>query len=178
MKFDLIQDWVHTGTGLRGIKIQHPETEFFWESDHYKRGATCADCHMGKGTGNKRSHWFTSPLKQPAETCGARCHTSDYADKVAQVIPAQDAVMTQAKGIEQALDAVLAKIEWIAANDPTFDAAKLLAGKEAFMRGLLFWEYTVVSENSAGFHNPKEAKTNLDTAQTEIGKAKLALGMP
>lgn len=46
------------------------------------------------------------------------------------------------------------------------------------MRGLLFWEYTVVSENSAGFHNPKEAKTNLDTAQAEIDKAKTALGIP
>lgn len=177
VKFDLIQDWVHSGTGLRGIKIQHPETEFFWESDHYKRGATCADCHMAKTT-KERSHWFTSPLKNPAQTCGATCHTANYLDKIAEVIPTQDLVMNQAKLIEQGLEVVLLKIDWIKVNDPTFDAAKLLAGKEAFMRGLLFWEYTVVSENSAGFHNPKEAKTNLDTAQAEIDKAKTALGIP
>ncbi len=181
-KYDTMQDWVHTGTGLRGIKAQHPETEFFWESVHYKAGASCANCHLARSTtvtapapypGGKRerSHWFTSPLKQPAETCG-NCH-SDLSTRLGRVTRIQDEVMTQAKTVELSLDAVLTKIE----ANPQVDPTKLAAAKAAFMHGLLWWEFTIVSENSTGAHNPGEAKTNLDTATTDLGKAKTLLGL-
>lgn len=45
------------------------------------------------------------------------------------------------------------------------------------MRALLWWEWTIVSENSTGAHNPAEAKTNLDLAALEAGKAKTLLGL-
>jgi len=170
VKYNTVQDWTHTGTGLKGIKIQHPETEFFWESPHYKRGATCASCHLAK-SGATHSHWFTSPLKQPNATCG-NCH-NDVADRVAAVAVVQDDVMNKAKVVENTLDAVLTFIE----ANPGYDAQKLAAAKQAFMRGLLWWEFTVVSENSAGFHNPTEANLNLDTALTEANNAKTLLGL-
>lgn len=173
IKYDTIQDWVHTGTGLRGIKAQHPETEFYWESVHSKNKVACADCHMAKG-GKERSHWFTSPLKQPTDTCGT-CH-NDVATRVGRVTSIQDGVMTKAKTVENGLNDVLTRIEALA-TDPNFDAAKLKSAKESFMRGLLFWEFTVVSENSAGFHNPAEAHASLDTSLGEIAKAKALLGI-
>lgn len=174
VKYDLQQDWTHSGTKVAGIKAQHPEAEFFWESPHYKRGATCADCHMAKKAGGGTSHWFTSPMKQPADTCG-KCHT-DADARITTALAVQDSVMAQAKTVEDALDAVLTKIE-AAMLDTTFDPVKLATAKDAFMRGLLWWEFTVVSENSAGFHNPPEADTNLKKALDEANRAKVALGM-
>lgn len=178
VKYDHNQDWIHTGTGLKGIKAQHPETEFFWESKHYKAGATCMDCHLGATEpGKPRSHWFTSPLKQPEVTCGAAtCHGSTAPDFAKKVIPIQDLVMNQAKTVELGLDAVLTKIEDLTKTGG-YDATKLAQAKEHFMKGLLWWEFTVVSENSAGFHNPEEAKTNLDTAQASVDAAKALLGL-
>jgi len=177
VKYDNVQDWVHSGTGTKAIKAQHPETEFFWESKHYKSGATCMDCHMGTTeVGKPRSHWFTSPLKQPDKNCGSSaCHGALATEWAAKVVPMQDVVMTQAKTVELGLDAVLTKIE--ALNISGYDAAKLAQAKDHFTKGLLWWEFTVVSENSAGFHNPQEAKTNLDTAQAQIDAAKVLLGM-
>ncbi|MBI2390924.1 MAG: ammonia-forming cytochrome c nitrite reductase subunit c552 [Deltaproteobacteria bacterium] len=176
VKYDTVQDWTHSGTGLKGIKAQHPETEFFWESKHYKAGATCMSCHMGTTeAGKPRSHWFTSPFKNPEKTC-AGCHTGSLSSFVTMAKTTQKTVMTKATTVENDLDAVLTKIEALA-TDETFDKAKLLQAKEAFMKGLLWWEFTVVSENSAGFHNPDEATINLDTAQGEANKAKALLGL-
>ncbi|MBI5531680.1 MAG: ammonia-forming cytochrome c nitrite reductase subunit c552 [Deltaproteobacteria bacterium] len=172
-KYNLIQDWKHSGTGLPGIKAQHPESEFFWSSKHASVGATCADCHMPK-TATGRSHWFSSPRKSPNETCGT-CHT-DPADRLTLATGIQTAVMTKASAVEAALDAVLVKIEALA-SDPSFDQVKLAAAKDHFMRGLLWWEFTVVSENSAGFHNPTEADANLSFAASEADAAKVLLGI-
>lgn len=179
VKYDNNQDWVHSGTGLKGIKAQHPETEFYWESKHYKAGATCMDCHLGvSAPGKPRSHWFTSPLKQPAVTCGgSQCHNTLGEEWSKKVIPIQEKVMTQAKAVELGLDAVLTKIEALSAAG-TYDPTKLTQAKEHFMKGLLWWEFTVVSENSAGFHNPSEATLNLTTAQESVDAAKTLLGMP
>ncbi len=178
VKYDTAQDWTHSGTGLKGIKAQHPETEFYWESMHYRAGATCVDCHLGLGEpGKPRSHWFTSPFKQPEKTCGnATCHGSLAGERAKKAQDIQDTVMAQAKTVELGLDAVLTKIEALTTAGG-FDAAKLLQAKEHFMKGLLWWEFTVVSENSAGFHNPTEAKTNLDTAQASVDAAKALLGL-
>ena len=176
VKYDTVQDWTHTGTGLKGIKAQHPETEFFWESKHYKAGATCRDCHMGfVADGKPRSHWFTSSLKQVPETCG-KCHGTAADTYVKKVTDAQDVLMAKATAAENSLDAVLTKIESCTTAGGC-DATKLLQAKEAFMKGLLWWEFTVVSENSAGWHNPDEANTNLDTAQAQADAAKVLLGL-
>lgn len=174
VKYDNVQDWKHTGTGLPGIKAQHPETEFFWASPHYTLGVACSDCHMAKGA-NQTSHWFTSPFKQAKETCG-KCHATDYATRVQTVRAGQDATWNQAKLVEADLDKVLTKIEALA-TDTTFDPQKLAEAKALFMRGLLWWEWTIVSENSTGAHNPPEAKTNLDLAASEASKAKTLLGL-
>ena len=133
-----------------------------------------ADCHMGKSN-NQSSHWFTSPLKLGKQMC-ERCHVNDAAARLQRVITVQDTVMNRAKTVENNLDAVLTKIEALKA-DPNFDQAKLLQAKEAFMRGLFFWEWTVVSENSSGFHNSDEAAANLQAAEAEIAKAKPLLGL-
>jgi nitrite reductase (cytochrome c-552) len=169
VKYGLVQDWKHGATGLLGIKPQHPETETFWEGPHYKAGASCADCHL-LGGGGKSNHWFSSPAKRIDEVCG-KCHA-----KSAALGAIQDSVMAQGKQVEIALDALLTKIE-AAAQSPGFDQAKLAAAKERFMRALTWWEWTVVSENSAGFHNPSEAEASLKKAAAEVQSGLGDLGL-
>lgn len=169
VKFNLVQDWTHSVTGVNGIKAQHPETEEFWEGSHYKKGVACVDCHLLSG-GGKSKHWFSSPAKRTTEACG-KCHS-----KAAALGSIQDAVMGQAKQVELELEALLVKIE-AAQKSGKADAAKLASAKDHFMRALLWWEWTVVSENSAGFHNPEGADAALKKAASEVdkGKADLAL---
>lgn len=163
VKYDLIQDWKHALTEEPGIKAQHPETEFFWGGSHYNYGASCASCHMAKDpTGkNPKSHWLTSPLKQPEVTCG-QCHELDLQDRLKAQAKDQDTFWAKAQQAEAALAATLKLIEAAKAAGNT--TAGLKTAKELFMRGLFWWEFTAVSENSAGWHNPVEGLANLDKA--------------
>lgn len=163
VKYDLIQDWKHSLTEEPGIKAQHPETEFFWGGSHYNYGASCTSCHMAKDpTGkNPKSHWLTSPLKQPEATCG-QCHELDLQDRLKAQAKDQDAFWAKAQQAEAALAATLKLIEAAKAAGNT--SAGFKSAKELFMRGLFWWEFTAVSENSAGWHNPVEGLANLDKA--------------
>ncbi|MDI7269767.1 MAG: ammonia-forming cytochrome c nitrite reductase subunit c552, partial [Myxococcota bacterium] len=172
VKYAFLQDWTHSGAGVPGIKPQHPETEFYWGSTHHRAAVSCADCHMARGTATS-NHWMTSPLKAPAAACGS-CH-GGVEGKVAEVTATQERLMTRAAEVERELDAALTEIE----------AARTAAGVEApiearraFIRGLMFWEWTVVSENSAGWHNPTEAEENLRIAGNEARRARALLGAP
>ncbi len=160
VKYDLVQDWKHSVTGLPGIKAQHPETEFYWESPHHKAGVACVDCHMAKGQG-ATSHWLTSPLKQPEATCG-QCH-GQAQQKVDQTLAMQDAIWAVAQDVEAALEEALLAIE-AEIGTPTLPPEDLLEAKTLFMRALLWWEFTVVSENSMGMHDIAEVDGNLNMA--------------
>lgn len=172
-KYDLIQDWKHAITGLPGIKAQHPETEFYWNSPHHLAGNACTDCHMAEENG-QRSHWLTSPLKQPAVTCG-RCHGATDA-KVTAVLGSQDATWATAQDVETNLDEILLFIE-AEATTPTLPPEVVTEAGDHFMRGLLWWEFTMVSENSTGWHNQAEAAANLAFALDEALAARALLGL-
>lgn len=75
--------------------------------------------------------------------------------------------------MEESLNALLARIE--AANTSgAVPADKLAQAKALYMRGLTWWEWTVVSENSMGVHNWDEARANLEQA-AEFARQEAAL---
>lgn len=171
-KFASQQDWRHSVTGLTGVKPQHPETEFFWNSHHHLAGLSCADCHMERrtGPGGKAyvSHWLTSPLKHQNKRC-SECHTPDQ--QIERVMLAvQDATYGQAREVEDALQALLRRIEAAQAAG-TASPEALTQAKALFMRGLTWWEWTAVSENSMGAHNWNEARLNLNQAMEFVRQA-------
>ena len=172
-KFNMVQDWKHAVVGENGVKAQHPETEFYWGSSHANYGASCASCHMAKDPTGKgpKSHWLTSPLKQPDVTCG-QCH-DDVPERLVSQGKDQDAFWAKAQKAEAALAAVLKAIETAKAASPA--PAGLAQAKELFLRGLFWWEFTAVSENSAGWHNPVEGHVNLDKALQFAADAAAAL---
>ncbi len=171
-KFGLQQDWKHSITGLPGIKPQHPETEEYWASVHYRLDMSCADCHMTKSTsasGGYTSHWLTSPLKNNTTVCG-KCHE----DVQAELFAVQDAFYAEARVVEDLLFSVLQKIE--AANSSGLvPAADLAAAKSLFMSALTWWEWTAVSENSMGSHYPDQAREQMQYAKDKANEALLLL---
>jgi len=172
-RFALQQDWKHSGTGLPGIKAQHPDVESFWESKHYQAGLGCADCHLEHSQGYA-NHFMTSPLKQLDGAC-KKCHPDTAALKT-QVLALQDGVMSKAAQLELELDALLSKLEALA-SDPGFDQAKLAEARSRFMRALLWWDWTAVAAGGAGFHNAGEAGVNLAKAASEAAAAKALVGL-
>ncbi len=167
-KFNLQQDWTHSITGRTGIKPQHPETEEYWGSVHYRLDMSCADCHMAKGQsprGAFTSHWMTSPLKNNTTMCG-KCHE----DVQAELFAVQDAFYAEARNVENLLHMVLQKIE--AANSSgQVPAADLDAAKTLFMSALTWWEWTAVSENSMGAHYADQARWQMQYAKDRANEA-------
>jgi nitrite reductase (cytochrome c-552) len=171
-KFGNQQDWKHSITGLTGVKPQHPETEEYWGSVHYRLDMSCADCHMAKSasaSGAYTSHWLTSPLKNNTAMCG-KCHE----DVQAELFAVQDAFYAEARVVEDLLNTALQKIE--AANTSGLvPAGDLATAKSLFMSALTWWEWTAVSENSMGSHYPDQAREQMQYAKDKVNEALLLL---
>ena len=88
---EVFADYVNPRTGVRQIKVQHPEFETYMGAGSvHKDTFTCADCHMGEATAADGttyiSHTWISPLENKTlldNTC-AQCHT-DLAGQVADI---------------------------------------------------------------------------------------------
>ncbi|HLB24877.1 MAG TPA: ammonia-forming cytochrome c nitrite reductase subunit c552, partial [Nitrospirota bacterium] len=177
-------------------KSQHPETETYWGSAHYGYGATCQSCHMPKLTKADKttftSHWMASPYKYAsAESAGpfvkkfgvkdkgvavcGGCHKKDLKARLDKAKKEQEAVYSQAMKVQDALVASLAAIK--AAKDAKaagrdVDAAAIKAAVDDHREAHVRWENLVVSENSMGFHNPKEVMAELKKAMGFAASAK------
>ncbi len=178
-------DWVHAASGVKMIKMQHPDYETFVDGPHGAAGVSCADCHMPyqRVDGKKvSSHWMTSPLKDPELRACRQCHADKTADflrervlyiqkrSFAQLLKAQEASV-------RAHEAVRLANEYIASNPAALNAnhVELMnQAREMVRKGQLFWDY-VSAENSVGFHNPtKTLDTLMSSAQFSMQAVALA----
>ena len=165
-------DYTNPTTGVRQIKVQHPELETYLGMGSQHRGTyTCADCHMAteKDENGKTytSHYLSSPLdneKLIKNEC-SKCHT----DLVSEVHETQEAVQrrTTAVGYElmfltQRLGEAVESGEYTEAE---LDAIRALARDAQF-----YWDFVFV-ENSEGAHNPTLAYECLDKAEELCNQA-------
>ncbi len=165
-------DWVHAASGVKMIKMQHPDYETFVNGPHGAAGVACADCHMPyqRVDGKKvSSHWMTSPLKDPELRACRQCHADKTADYLrSRVIYTQEKTFAQLLKAQEdsvrAHEAVrLANAHIAAKGEVAPDCEALMTqARELVRKGQLFWDY-VSAENSVGFHNPAKA---LDTLMT------------
>ena len=168
-------DYTNPRTGVRQIKVQHPEFEtFLGEGSQHAGTYTCADCHMGtvadgKG-GTYPNHYLTSPLENQG-LIDAEC-SSCHADLVTQIHELQEKVDTRTTEISDLLvdlTETLAKaVESGEYTDEELDAIRALARDAQF-----YWDFVFV-ENSEGAHNSKLTEYCLDQAETLTNEA---LGM-
>ncbi|MGF7186348.1 nitrite reductase (cytochrome c-552) [Desulfitispora alkaliphila] len=163
--------WVHPEIDHMLYKVQHPETELYWESTHWNLGVECVDCHMPKVEDNGQiytEHWITSPLNNPLDAC-SDCHTQS-ADELRETIHTiqentydmmQDTMETMSTAIDYIEEARLTE----GVNDDLLTQAR-----DAYFVSHLNWEW-IAAENSMGFHNPAEAEEALQIAKNKAEEA-------
>lgn len=166
-KFGNFKDFRHATTGAALSKIQHPELETFWGSKHEKGGVECKDCHMPKVRADGKeftSHQQISPRYNLNDTC-VRCH-GELTEK--QALYQIDSIQNYTRG-------KIAKAEyWLAQLIDTFVRARDQGvAEEAFVKARAhhdaaqtMWEWWT-AENSAGFHNPAQARQSLTLSVNE-----------
>ena len=169
-------DWTNPRTGVKQIKVQHPEFETFLGEGSQHRGMyTCADCHMPNAMAQDgtvyRSHNLISPLDSP-DLIGSEC-SKCHADLVAEVHETQRKVEERTNSVGYALESLTEQlasaVESGSYTDDELDPVRSMARDAQF-----YWDFVFV-ENSEGAHNPTLTYLCLDQAEALCGEAVSAL---
>ena len=169
---EVFADYVNPRTGVRQIKVQHPEFETYMADGSYHAGTyTCADCHMGEAVAADGttyiSHTWTSPLDNTAlieDTC-AECHT-DLAQEVADI---QEWAERRTVAIGYELEALTEKLA-LAVESGNYTEEELDAIRMVARNAQFYWDFVFV-ENAEGAHNSALTKDCLDKAETLLNQA-------
>ena len=165
-------DYTNPRTGVRQIKVQHPEFETYMGAGSVHAGTyTCADCHMGQATASDgtvyTSHTWRSPLenKDLLEGTCAECHT----DLTGQVRAIQEETERRTYAVGYLLEALTEKlvlaVESGEYSDQELDAIRAVARDAQF-----YWDFVFV-ENSEGAHYSALDSQCLDKAEALANKA-------
>ena len=164
-------DYTNPRTGVKQIKVQHPEFEtYMGKGSVHASQFSCADCHMEKAVNaagqTYTSHYWVSPLESEAiqANCAA-CH-SDLAGFVKGI---------QAKAEERTI-AIGTKLETLtnqladAVASGAYTEDELSAIRVLNRKGQFYWDFVFV-ENSEGAHNSRLTTECLDKAEALIDEA-------
>ena len=167
-------DWTHQLSKAPMLKAQHPDYELFVTGAHYRRGLSCADCHMpvGKDGNNKfTSHNIGSPLDNVAATCMG-CHegTEDDFRKIVQ-----EKLVRKDELAHYAMD-ILAKAHLEAAKAWELGATEeeMKPALQDIRYGQWRWDFAVAGHGSF-FHAPEETLRLLGSAINKGQDARLKL---
>ncbi|MBQ9152232.1 MAG: ammonia-forming cytochrome c nitrite reductase subunit c552 [Solobacterium sp.] len=170
-------DWIEEDTGVKKLKVQHPEFEtFLGEGSPHRTNMTCADCHMGQTTAEDgtvfTNHFWTSPLDNQdlLDSNCSKCHK----DLAAEVEAVHERINGRTDELGERLAALDDKLaEAVAAG--TLSEEDLEQVREDFRSAQWYWDFVFV-ENGDGAHNEKLAAQCLDSAESYMDKIAAVLG--
>ena len=165
-------DYTNPRSGVRQIKVQHPEFEtFMGEGSVHKDDFTCAECHMGKAVAadgtEYTSHTWMSPLDNEAlmeGTC-AECHT----DLIGEVRAIQEETERRTYAIGYLLEGLTEKLVK-AVESEEYTEEELKAIRAVARDAQFYWDFVFV-ENSEGAHNSQLNDECLDKAEALANEA-------
>lgn len=163
-------DWTHPDSGAIMLKAQHPDFECWQLSVHADAGVTCVDCHMPymRKDGQKyTSHWMTSPLKTPEESC-LKCHDESKETLIARVKTIHDntfKIQRIAGETTARAHTTIQAAKAAGATDEQLAEARLLVREAQW-----YWDW-VAAENGMGFHNPDRILRTLGLSIDRAHKA-------
>ena len=164
-------DYTNPRTGVKQIKVQHPEFEtYMGKGSVHASQFSCADCHMEKATNaageTYTSHYWVSPLaSESIQASCVACHP-DLSGFVKGI---------QAKAEERTV-AIGTKLETLtnqladAVAAGTYTEEELDAIRQLNRKGQFYWDFVFV-ENSEGAHNSRLTTECLDKAEALIDEA-------
>ena len=156
-------DWVHSISGAKMVKMQHPDYEIFQQGLHGKRGVSCADCHMPtktKGSKEFTDHQIQSPLNMVDRTC-SNCHNWDADQAKKRVYEIQNRNRDLLDRVERVL--TTAHLEIGDAMKLGATDAELENARHTVRNAQMYWDY-VAASNGMGFHAPQESARILGKA--------------
>jgi len=169
-------DWTEEDTGVKKLKVQHPEFEtFLGEGSPHRANMTCADCHMGKTTAEDgtqfTNHYWTSPLdnQELLDNNCSKCHK----DLAAEVEAVHERINGRTDELGERLAGLDDKLaEAVAAG--TLTEEELEQVRDDFRSAQWYWDFVFV-ENGDGAHNEKLAVHCLDSAESYMEKIEAVL---
>lgn len=165
-------DYTNPRTGVKQIKVQHPEFETFMsEGSIHSSNMSCATCHMGETTAADgtvyMNHNWTSPLDNPElieNNCSA-CHTDLVAE--VKVIQEETEALTFEVGymLEDLTNQLAEKVATGNYSDEDLAEVRSIAREAQF-----YWDFVFV-ENSEGAHNSALSEYCLTTSKDLTNQA-------
>ncbi|MBQ7825991.1 MAG: ammonia-forming cytochrome c nitrite reductase subunit c552 [Clostridia bacterium] len=164
-------DYTNPRTGVKQIKVQHPEFEtYMGEGSVHKSMFTCADCHMAKETNaageTYLSHYWVSPLE--SETIMATC-AACHKDIKAEVAAIQEHAEARTIAIADKYESLTNKLADAVASG-SYTEEELEAIRALNRKGQFYWDFVFV-ENSEGAHNSKLTEDCLNKAEAIVDEA-------
>ena len=156
------KDFKHNQTGASLTKMQHPDTEIYWNSKHDQMGVGCADCHMPKVTDKNgktyTSHWATTPSAYMQETC-LKCHKDKSEDQMKRTVKSMQLHYNgKLREAEASMAQMFNAFREAKAAGVSEDVIK--KAQELHSVAHSNWEWWTAA-NGAWFHNLPQAKESL-----------------
>ena len=164
-------DYTNPRTGVKQIKVQHPEFEtYMGKGSVHASQFSCADCHMEKATNaageTYTSHYWVSPLA--SESIQASC-VACHPDLSGFVKGIQANAEERTVAIGTKLETLTNQLaDAVAAG--TYTEEELDAIRQLNRKGQFYWDFVFV-ENSEGAHNSRLTTECLDKAEALIDEA-------
>ncbi|MBR1456362.1 MAG: ammonia-forming cytochrome c nitrite reductase subunit c552 [Oscillospiraceae bacterium] len=168
----IFTDYTNPRTGVKQIKVQHPEFEtFLGAGSQHARDFTCADCHMPDAVNAEgvsyRSHELMSPLDNP-ELIANNC-SSCHADLVSEVHAVQEKVEARTYSVGYELE-FLTELLADAVESGEYTEEQLNEVRSLARDAQFYWDFVFV-ENAEGAHNPTLTYDCLDKAEALTNQA-------
>lgn len=168
------KDWTHKLSKAPMLKAQHPGYEIFTTGIHYKRGLSCADCHMPyiqEGSIKFSSHHIQSPLNNVANSC-LTCHRQSE-EEFRSIVKEKLARKDQLNVITMT-NLATAHLTAQKAWEKGATEAEMEKVTEIIRSAQWIWDYSIASHGSF-FHAPDETLRLLAVANDKAQQARLAL---
>ncbi len=167
-------DWTHALSKTPMIKAQHPDYELFTTSIHYKRGVSCADCHMpfiSEGGQKYTNHKIMSPLAYISNSCQV-CHRQSEDTLRSNVYDRQKKIYE----IRMILEDLLCKahLEAKAAWDINASENEMKPVLQLIRQAQWRWDF-VTASHGASFHAPIEVARIIANGIAKVQDARLLL---
>jgi len=168
------KDWTHKLSKTPMLKAQHPGYEIFTTGIHFKRGLSCADCHMPytqKGAIKFSSHKIQNPLNDVANSC-LTCHRQseeEFKSIVKEKLERKNQLNVIAMN-SLASAHLEAKKAWeVGATE-----AEMAPVIETIRSAQWLWDFSIASHGSF-FHAPGETLRLLGVANNKAQDSRIAL---
>jgi len=168
------KDWTHKLSKTPMLKAQHPGYEMFTTGIHFKRGLSCADCHMPytqKGAMKFSSHKIQNPLNDVANSC-LTCHRQseeEFKSIVKEKLERKNQLHVLAMNTLASAHLEAKKAWELGATE-----AEMAPVIETIRSAQWLWDYSIASHGSF-FHAPGETLRLLGVANDKGGQARIAL---